>query len=206
MARALGARVEMAETAVQALAMAERTPFDLIIVDIGLPDADGRVLISALREVSACMRTSLLCVSGLGGDARKSSALIAGANAFVTKPFVDLNAFQTAANGAMGRPRDQSENPVEAPVTRNFTVEALRDLDQAAIRLREAVALGDMSALRRSAHFLSGIALLMGDDHLAGLCRKAEAADEDAGALRATEKMLLHTETARTTLALQGCL
>ncbi|MGB0506726.1 MAG: response regulator [Pikeienuella sp.] len=204
MARALGASVEMAETAIQALAMAEKTPYDLIIVDIGLPDSDGRVLISALRELSACQKTSLLCVSGLGGDARKSTAMISGADAFATKPFSNLGAFQTAICDALNRPDEDSN--ISSPSLRNFTPEALRDLDQAAIRLREAIASGDTGALRRSAHFLSGVANLVGDDHLANLCRKAEAMDKDAGALRATEKMLKQTEAVRKTLALQGCL
>lgn len=206
MARALGARVETAETAAQALALAERCGFDLIIVDIGLPDADGRVLINAVRAAPACTRTAILCISGLDGEPRRKSALIAGADAFATKPFFDISAFQAAIGAAMGWVvTDAQAGVTAAPDLSGVQPEALRDLNLAADRLRAAVASGDAGALRRGAHFLSGVAAIMGDDQLAGLCRKSEAAsDDDAGALRATEKMLTRTEAARRALIEQG--
>ncbi len=90
MVRALGAIPTTAETAVQAMVASGETAFDLIILDIGLADADGRVLARTLRETPHGEAAAILCVSGLGGQAREDGALAAGADAFAEKPFASI--------------------------------------------------------------------------------------------------------------------
>lgn len=57
---------------------------DLILLDLGLPDGDGLQLIRYVREFSA---TPIIVVSARSGEADKVTALDAGANDYITKPF-----------------------------------------------------------------------------------------------------------------------
>jgi two-component system KDP operon response regulator KdpE len=57
---------------------------DMVILDLGLPDMDGQEFIRRLREWSAI---PLLVLSVRSDEAEKVSALDAGANDYVTKPF-----------------------------------------------------------------------------------------------------------------------
>jgi two-component system, OmpR family, KDP operon response regulator KdpE len=65
-----------------ALASAERP--DLIILDLGLPDADGQAICRALRERS---RAPIIVLTARHGEAEKIALFDAGADDYVTKPF-----------------------------------------------------------------------------------------------------------------------
>lgn len=60
---------------------------DLIILDMGLPDADGRVLIETIRQTHS---TPIIVLSARTDEADKVEALDCGANDYVTKPFGTL--------------------------------------------------------------------------------------------------------------------
>lgn len=79
-----GYRVEEAITAKEGLASAARNAPDFIILDLGLPDADGVTLTRQLREWS---KVPLLVVSARGKEQDKVQALDAGADDYLTKPF-----------------------------------------------------------------------------------------------------------------------
>jgi two-component system KDP operon response regulator KdpE len=57
---------------------------DLVILDLGLPDADGMDLLKFLRKDSL---TPVIVLSARSNEADKIDALDAGANDYVTKPF-----------------------------------------------------------------------------------------------------------------------
>ncbi len=57
---------------------------DLVILDLGLPDMDGKAVIVALREWT---HVPVLVLSVRDGEAEKIAALDAGADDYVTKPF-----------------------------------------------------------------------------------------------------------------------
>jgi len=91
LARALGINlrarhydVDIAGTGTGALRLAARTPPDLVILDLGLPDMDGTEVIAGLAGWSAA---PILVLSARNGQADKVAALDAGAVDFVVKPF-----------------------------------------------------------------------------------------------------------------------
>lgn len=58
---------------------------DLIVLDLGLPDGDGKELIQTVR--SAGLQTSFIVLSARSQETEKVEALMAGADDYLTKPF-----------------------------------------------------------------------------------------------------------------------
>jgi two-component system KDP operon response regulator KdpE len=82
--KARGYDVETARDGGTALAAASRTPCDLVVLDLGLPDIDGVEVVSGLRGWS---QVPIIVLSAREGQRDKVAALDAGADDFVTKPF-----------------------------------------------------------------------------------------------------------------------
>jgi two-component system, OmpR family, KDP operon response regulator KdpE len=82
--RVRGYEVTTARTGAQALAEAGRRPPGAVILDLGLPDVDGIDVIHRLRGWS---RAPVIVLSGRTSSGDKISALDAGADDYVTKPF-----------------------------------------------------------------------------------------------------------------------
>jgi len=83
--RSQGYRVDMAESAAEGLKKARQLSPNLIILDLGLPDADGQTLLLSLRQQLPDARVLVLSVRN--DETGKVTALDAGASDYVTKPF-----------------------------------------------------------------------------------------------------------------------
>ena len=84
---ALHPEFEAAQAASAAEAMAsvaEATP-DLVIMDVGLPDLDGREAVRQLR--AAGFKRPIIMLTGRDSDADTVTGLEAGANDYIVKPF-----------------------------------------------------------------------------------------------------------------------
>ncbi len=79
-----GFRVSAAATARDGLAAWEAERADVILLDLGLPDADGAVVIRRVRHEST---VPILVISARGEERDKVAALEQGADDYVTKPF-----------------------------------------------------------------------------------------------------------------------
>lgn len=80
-------RVSEAETAAQALdAVAAQRP-DLLVLDLGLPDAPG---IQVCRDLRTWSDVPILVLSARNADDEKAMLLDAGADDYLTKPFSTL--------------------------------------------------------------------------------------------------------------------
>ncbi len=79
-----GYQVLQATTCAAAITMAASHRPDLIILDLGLPDADGQVLLKTVRQESL---TPVIVLSARTQERDKVQALDLGANDYVTKPF-----------------------------------------------------------------------------------------------------------------------
>lgn len=81
---AAGYGVDSASTGNEALQAIAARAFDIIIIDLGLPDMDGKELITKVRAWSS---TPILVLSARDAEEEKVAALDLGANDFVNKPF-----------------------------------------------------------------------------------------------------------------------
>lgn len=82
--RASGYEVVAAADGTEALAAAQESAPDAVVLDLGLPDVDGVTVITVLRGRSD---VPILVLSGRSDSADKVDALDAGADDYVTKPF-----------------------------------------------------------------------------------------------------------------------
>lgn len=82
-----GYAVQAAASAADALAQwrhAGAEPFTIVLLDLGLPDADGASLLATLRERGD---TAVIVVSARGGEGDKVALLDQGADDYLVKPF-----------------------------------------------------------------------------------------------------------------------
>jgi len=79
-----GYRLTEATSGQQALESAERTPPDLVILDLGLPDIDGQEVLQKLRQ---WLKAPIIILSARNQEAQKVTALDHGADDYLTKPF-----------------------------------------------------------------------------------------------------------------------
>jgi len=81
---AAGYEVLTAETGAQALRYAATGAPDLIVLDLGLPDRDGKDVLREIREFS---QTPVIVLSARDRESEKIEALDLGADDYVEKPF-----------------------------------------------------------------------------------------------------------------------
>ncbi len=80
-----GRVVDVADNGTDALHLGSTEPYDMIILDIGLPERDG---ISVLREWrGAGVKTPVLILTARDGWSERVDGLDAGADDYMTKPF-----------------------------------------------------------------------------------------------------------------------
>lgn len=81
---ASGHDVECVEDGAAAIRMAATWGPDLILLDLGLPDMDGKDVVRAVREWS---KTPIIVLSARDRESEKIAALDLGADDYVNKPF-----------------------------------------------------------------------------------------------------------------------
>ncbi|MFS8036160.1 response regulator transcription factor [Xanthobacter sp. AM11] len=74
-----------AETAAAALELAKNGAIDLVIMDVGLPDMDGRDAVRQMRRSG--FKAPILMLTGHDTDSDTIMGLEAGANDYIAKPF-----------------------------------------------------------------------------------------------------------------------
>lgn len=119
----------------EAMEKVKASHFDLIILDVGLPDTDGRELCRLMRKQG--VKAPVLMLTGHDSDADTILGLDAGANDYVTKPF--KFPVLLARIRAQLRQHEQSEDAVFAlgPYTFKPAMKTLVTEDEKKIRLTE---------------------------------------------------------------------
>lgn len=105
-----GYGVVEAGTAREGLAMAAREAPGLVVLDLGLPDADG---LSVLRDLRVWSPVPVLILSVRADEGDKVEALDAGAQDYVVKPF-GVKEFLARVRGLL---RDRSTDAVPSVLT-----------------------------------------------------------------------------------------
>ena len=87
------AQLKMAGNGIEALALLEREAFDLMFLDIQMPDMDGYETIKIMRECGYVLPVVALTAHAMQSD--KQRCLDAGMDAYLSKPFKQALLFDT---------------------------------------------------------------------------------------------------------------
>jgi DNA-binding response OmpR family regulator len=85
--RRVGYQVSSAGTGVEGIALARKEEFDLVLLDIDLPDMTGFDLCAYLKQDFRYCRTPIVFVSGRPGEESRRRCFELGAADFIAKPF-----------------------------------------------------------------------------------------------------------------------
>ncbi len=126
---------EQVGDASEALQRCKDTRVDLVLLDVGLPDMDGREACKLMRKSG--FKGPVIMLTGQDGDADTILGLESGANDYVTKPF--RFGVLLARIRAQLRQHEQSEDAVFSIGQYTFRPSAklLTDEEQSKIRLTE---------------------------------------------------------------------
>ena len=124
-----------AATGQDALARTKAGLFDLVILDVGLPDTDGRELARVMRKQG--VKCPIVMLTGHDSDSDTILGLDAGANDYVTKPF--KFPVLLARIRAQLRTHEQSEDAIFqlGPYTFRPSQKLLLTEDEKKVRLTE---------------------------------------------------------------------
>ncbi len=119
----------------QAMEKAKQEIYDLVILDVGLPDTDGRDLCRLMRKQG--IKCPIIMLTGHDSDADTILGLDAGANDYVTKPF-KFSVLQARIRAQL-RQHEQSEDAIFqlGPYTFKPAMKLLETEDKKKIRLTE---------------------------------------------------------------------
>ncbi len=111
--RAMGHEPVVVATAAEALRAFPRSPPAVMVLDIGLPDADGRDLCLALRANG--VRAPVLFLTARDGLHDKIAGFEAGGDDYLTKPF-DLDEIRVRLAALLRRTPDTGAEATAGPV------------------------------------------------------------------------------------------
>ena len=82
----IGFEIFNAADGAEALLLANRTKYDLIMLDVMMPELDGLEVLRRIREGSENRTTPVIVMTAYGDSANVKKAVDLGANDFIVKP------------------------------------------------------------------------------------------------------------------------
>ena len=209
----LGARVSMASDGAEAVELANKTRFDLILMDISMPRMDGLQATQMIRTGGASQDVPIVALTAQAATNRVTEYLDAGMNDVLLKPTRIDHLVAVVLSHTKAKPAPElhvEEDPDEgeavestlfntliddlgpefmAKMVENFASDTGVALRQAKVASRD----GDLEQVRRLAHSCSGASAVIGLEHLAAVLRNLEQAAA-AGRLGETDALLADAE------------
>ncbi|MEK8024335.1 MAG: response regulator [Candidatus Hydrogenedentota bacterium] len=96
--------LHFAANGTEALALLQARDIDLVLLDLGLPDIDGRIVLDRMRENIRTADTPVFVLSALDDSAAKIQCFNLGIDTYFVKPF-DLGVLRAAISSHLSRRR-----------------------------------------------------------------------------------------------------
>jgi CheY-like chemotaxis protein len=81
-----GHEIEVAANGVQAVEMISQRPFDIVLMDLQMPDMDGFEATAAIRALPHAARTPIVALTAHALPADRDRCLAAGMDDYLAKP------------------------------------------------------------------------------------------------------------------------
>lgn len=114
----------------EALDVLDREPFDLVLLDIVMPDMDGFEVLARIRQTYTALDLPVIMVTVKDSSASVVRALKLGANDYVTKP-IDFEVAQARVAAHIGRKQAEERARRAAPDQEKLVAELRRAVRQA---------------------------------------------------------------------------
>ncbi len=207
----LGHRADLVSDGAEAVAAVQRRPYDVVLMDVQMPDVDGLEATRRIRAHFGGQGPWIIALTANAEPGAREACLAAGMDDYLSKPLMaaDLVA-------ALGRSKPVGGRPVLDP----DDLARLRDLlggnddtldgliadfltDSPALVEAMAATGSDPGPRLRATHSLKGLGATFGATDLARLCRRVETHAGDDDALRALLRDVV-AEQERVVLALRA--
>jgi len=221
-----GHSVMLANHGLEALAVLEKAEFDLVLMDVQMPEMDGFEATRVIREreVGTGKHLPIVAMTAHAMKGDRERCLTAGMDDYLAKP-VQRTELERVLAWASGKPFSQTEQVEDltqavfdhagaierlggdealfAEVAGLFLTDSKQQLDD----IRRAVTARDAAALRRAAHSLKGAAAYVGGTAAAAAAHRLEMLGAENDLRTAAEGLrVLERETARLSAALNAVL
>jgi CheY-like chemotaxis protein/HPt (histidine-containing phosphotransfer) domain-containing protein len=187
----LGHRATIARDGAEAVARAESQPFDVILMDLHMPDMDGVEAAARIRRLPLASVPRIIVVTADVSRSTRERLAAAGITKVVSKPIL-MNALREAIEDTPEHDAADAPLATGALIDRHFLddqkdllgssqIAKLRELldqtgEQLISDITAAAAAGDHKQLARSAHQLGSAASALGLVGLFDRCRDIEQA------------------------------
>lgn len=201
--KSAGFQVDVAGDGVEAIEAVRNVPYDIVLMDVAMPDMDGFAATRALRAMPASIRTiPIVAMTANAMEGDRQRCLEAGMNDYIAKPIERarlievigrwLPAMPAQARTAGGAPADGTGDVRDDVLDRAVLAQLAADLDsevlpelvaafarEAEARIRaieDAAERDELAQLERQAHTLKSSAGTFGAARLASLMAALEVA------------------------------
>jgi PAS domain S-box-containing protein len=210
-----GHEVTVAGSGNEALAILEKQAFDIVFMDMHMPEMDGLEATARIRqqEATAGRRTPIIAMTANAGDGAREQCLQGGMDAYVAKPIQDHELFEViravvpavirspdsplpsapttvASVLTVDRAKLLSSVGGSLPVLRQLIAEFRQDAGPLMDELARGVATNDCKVVHRAAHTLKGMVNFFGVSSLTELALHLEKMGASGDCTQAHEKLV----------------
>jgi CheY-like chemotaxis protein/HPt (histidine-containing phosphotransfer) domain-containing protein len=197
----MGCHADAVSNGREALAMVNRIRYDLILMDVQMPEMDGYVATAEIRRLEKPQgrRVPIIAMTAHAMSGDRDCCLAAGMDDYISKPvaydhLAGVLERWLAAGASAGQEEANQDASAPSPASQQaFVIDRLReiaagdrdverelvqtfvdDIESSLTAIQSALAQGDAVQAARLFHRLAGASGTMGADGLAVLCREAE--------------------------------
>lgn len=128
-----GYDVAVAEDGIEALKILADNQFDLILLDVMMPNMDGWDTLKAIRKNPATEHTPVIMITAVSEDQKVVSGLKIGADDYIVKPFILPNLL--ARIEAVLRRSNWSNQKTEKTINKNVNIDILTSKEKEVLGL-----------------------------------------------------------------------